>query len=464
MFLVKVAIEMRFEVVKRFLLPSLLLFSLACGCFTYGLAVGRYKIYPYRVIRDASTALFALIGLAAPDGPNGLSSYRQHVLVPTVIDHAQTGGDELLLVSGGSGYRKDLHADGCVAWLMDRGGQIKHIWKYDPHLWDDLQSVTQLPGVSGAPTPVGLHVFDDGDLLVNYQGVNTFPFAIGMARFDKHSNLRWKRELQTHHWFSVAPDGRIFVPAVRVVDAPIPIGHTSRDIVSESGKIYADLVLVLDQDGNVLQEISLLDALFASGQEGLLLRPDSEVLAADDPLHSNDARLVGDDMANGRPWLSPDDLLISFRNINTIGILDITTQRFKWMASGAMVGQHSPRFYDGGVLVLDNLGGNQETGGTQLVKIDLATHMPTRLFPRDGVATPDDCRIANGGHVDIHRDGKRALLTVSHDGAIWEIDLPTGKVLWEYIYVHPHEGGIRQGLQTAKYVYEPSFLRLGDES
>lgn len=455
---------MRFGGIHKYLLPGLLLFSAACACFTYGLTVGRYKIYPYRVIRDARTALIALIGIAETDGPNGLTFHKTNVLVPTVIDHSHMGGDELLLVSGGPGYRKDLHPAGCVAWLMDRAGKAKHIWKYTPGIWGDLRSVTQLPGVSSAPYAVGMHVFDNGDLLVNYHGDNTFPFAVGIAKFDKHSNLLWKRELQTHHWFSVAPDGRIFVPAVRVVESPIPIGQTSGNIVSDTGKIYADFVLVLDEHGNVLQEISMLDALFASGWEGLLLRTNLEVLASDDPLHTNDIQRVGEGLSKARPWLNPDDLLISFRNINAVGILDIGTQRFKWVATGAMVWQHSPRFYDGGVLVIDNLGGNKETGGTQLVKIDLETRLPTRLFPRGGVNMPDDCRIANSGHLDVHSDGRRVLLTNAHDGALWEIDLRTGETLWEYIYVHPNEDGVRKSFQTAKYVYEPTFLRIGGET
>jgi hypothetical protein len=448
--------------IQRLLPQVLLLFSLACACFLYGLAAGRYKVFPYRILRDARTAFIALAGAREPADQLGLATYRRQVLAPTATQYAAEVGDEMFLVSGGAGYLQDHHPDGCLAWLIDRRGDIKHIWKHDPSVWKTLELVTRVPGLSGEAYPVGMHLFDDGGLLVTYHAANTFPFAVGLARFDVHSNLLWKKELFTHHWLTVTPDGRIFVPAVRIVDAPIPIGQTEACITSDGGKVYSDVILILDANGHELDEISMLDALFASGWSGLFTRPDSAAhsadLLTDDPLHLNDIQLVSDRCAASQPWLSPGDWLVSFRNINTIGILDPVSRRFKWLSSGAVVGQHSPRCLDRGVLVLDNLGGDRRLGGTQLVLIDFDRGLPTRVFPNADVATPDLCRTLNSGHLDVHRDGHHVLMTVTHQGTLWEIDLRTGEVLWEYIYVHPHGNGRRVGIHTAKYAYDPAFL------
>ncbi len=178
----------------------------------------------------------------------------------------------------------------------------------------------------------------------------------------------------------------------------------------------------------------------------------------DDPLHLNDVRITSGQIASWQPWLAPGDLLVSLRNINAVGIVDVSTRRFKWMSSGSTVAQHSPRFYDGGVLVLDNLGGDKQLGGTRLVKIDLETGQPTTIFPRPGVALPDLCCTLNCGHLDISSDGQRVLMAITRSGAVWEIDLQSGEVLWEYLYVHPNEQGIREGINTAKYVTAPSCL------
>lgn len=260
----------------------------------------------------------------------------------------------------------------------------------------------------------------------------------------------------------MADDGRIFVPALRVEDSPIRIGQTEASISSDTGKVYHDVILILDADGNTLDEIPMLDAFFASGLAGCSTRPDSAVhladLLTDDPLHLNDVRIARVRDAKSQLWLSPGDLLVSFRNINTVGILDIESRRFKWISSGSTIGQHSPRFYDGGVLVVDNFGGDSRFGGTQLTKIDFDHGLPTWLFPRSGVAMPDLCRTLNGGHLDVNRDGNRVLMAVTHTGTVWEIDLSTGKVLWEYIYVHPNQDGNRVEIRTAEYVNEPTFL------
>jgi hypothetical protein len=220
--------------------------------------------------------------------------------------------------------------------------------------------------------------------------------------------------------------------------------------------VYSDVILILDPDGNVLDEISMLDAIFDSGWAGLITRPDAATRSADlltdDPLHLNDVRIAGPETAAWQSWLSPGDLLVSLRNINAVGILDAASRRFKWLSSGSTVAQHSPRFYDGGVLLLDNLGGDKRLGGTRLVKIDLETGRPATVFPRPGVALPDLCCTMNCGHLDISGDGSRVLMAVTRSGLVWEIDLRTGEVLWEYIYVHPNAAGEREAINTAKYV------------
>jgi hypothetical protein len=58
----------------------------------------------------------------------------------------------------------------------------------------------------------------------------------------------------------------------------------------------------------------------------------------------------------------------------------------------------------------------------------------------------------NCGHLDISGDGSRVLMAVTRSGLVWEIDLRTGEVLWEYIYVHPNAAGEREAINTAKYV------------
>ena len=78
--------------------------------------------------------------------------------------------------------------------------------------------------------PIGFHLFKNGDLLVNYQARNTFPFGVGLAKFDKDSNLLCKKEGVSHHWFSIDEKGFIYVPTLDILDSPIYLGGTQVNI------------------------------------------------------------------------------------------------------------------------------------------------------------------------------------------------------------------------------------------
>jgi hypothetical protein len=435
-----------------------LLLSLAVVSFAYGFIASHFRIFPYDTVRQAGTAALALVDAVKVQPSDGLENYAQTVLVPTAIQHARKLLQECVLVSGGADALKSHHPAGCLAWIIDRDGTVVHFWKNDPKLWADLHRATRVTGVSGAINPAGIHLCDNGDLLATFHGFNTFPFAIGMARFDANSNLLWRKEIFAHHNFSVAADGRIVVPALEVVDSPLQIGSTFAKIEADGGKVYQDVILVLDPDGNTLQRVSILEALSNSGWQGSLVRANSPTLNSDDPTHLNEAHLIGEEDARQLAGIAADDVLISLRNINTVAILDLKSERFKWLSAGCTMGQHSPRVFNKGILVFDNLGGDTSLGGTQLVHIDFSSGRPATLFPRPGVPMPDRCRTVNSGHLDVHRDGQHALMAITHEGAAWEVDLRTGEVSWEYIYVPTDSRGERGKLGVAKYVYDLSFL------
>jgi hypothetical protein len=458
---------MRMEVSKPLFMASLCL-----AFFGYGVGTVHFRVFPFTILQNAQRAWTALREVHGEDDnaqfgvkdPNGLSA-------PSVQRFSAAAGDELLLIAGGDTFVMEHDpARLCLAWIADRQGKTKHVWHFDPAIWDDLEQVAVPPGKTPKIYPFGLHLYPDGGLLVSFQGYNTFPFAIGLARFDRDSNLLWKRELLNHHWFSVAPDGRIYAPALRPVDSPVAIGDTRFSVSSPDGKVLQDVVMILDADGNVLDEIPVLDALIKSGWMGLLQtqagmtgqKPDDEhfVLATSDPTHLNAVEVVDARLAAAHHWLAEGDLLVSMRHTNAIGILDPRTRRFKWMSAGATVQQHSPRFHDGGILVLDNRGGPAASGGSQLVIIDLETQLPQVVFPRPSVSLPGEFYTSTCGHLDLARssggDSGRVLVTLHGGRKLWEISLASGEVLWEYVCVDPHEH-LRRQLSTAKYIRDVSF-------
>ena len=99
----------------------------------------------------------------------------------SLADGSDTGDDNLFLVAGGPGYLTSVHPEGCVAWLMDRQGTVRHVWKYAPELWDDLEKVA-----IATTTPdfrvFGLHLYDDGSLLTTFQCPQAWRFCYSLGR------------------------------------------------------------------------------------------------------------------------------------------------------------------------------------------------------------------------------------------------------------------------------------------
>src|SRR5262249_46237818 len=155
--------------------------------------------------------------------------------------------DEMILVPGGEGFLQEHSPDnGCLAWIMDRQGNVKHVWPFDPTVWANLEKVTAGPGKVPEIYPSGMHLYPDGSLVASFAGANTYPPAVGIARFDKDAKLLWKKELLAHHWLTVGPDGRIYTPTLRVIETPYKVGDTRFSISFPDGKMYYDAVTILD--------------------------------------------------------------------------------------------------------------------------------------------------------------------------------------------------------------------------
>ncbi len=214
--------------------------SLCLASFAYGMATVYWQVFPFTVLQNADRAWGAIDGPSPPINNPAVRCRRSgpNLTEPAIHSYSNAAGDELVLVAGGKDYLKQHSPEhGCLAWIMDRQGNVVHVWHYDPEIWAHLERVATVPGISRRVYPVGMHLYPDGDLLVSFQGHEVFPYGIGLARFDKDSKLLWKKELFSHHWFTVAPDGRIITPAVRLVESPRQIGNTRFSLSSPDGKV-----------------------------------------------------------------------------------------------------------------------------------------------------------------------------------------------------------------------------------
>lgn len=434
--------------------------------YLYGVFSTRFEVFPYRPVREAFVAGRALYELwqdKLAGKPIHVLWFESEMPTPEVLN--ERAGQELVLVSGGP-YALMSHCPelGCLAWIMDRDGAVRHVWPIDPEEpWAELAQVRGFE-VEDIVTR-GVYVYDNGDLLVSYDARNTFPFSMGMAKFDKDGKLIWKNDALIHHWAFVDDQGFIYAPGHRLIDSPVKLGDTMYTIDCERETIYEDLIVVMNPDGEVIREISVLDSLIDSNYFGLIILNHVDSC---DPLHLNEVVLLTEEDASSYPGLSAGDMLISMNAINALAVLDRDTAKVKWLVAGKTSKQHNPRFVgDDGIIALDNRGGPIEKGGSRIVKMNLGSEEFETLFPRSDTPPDVDFHTDVSGFIDLSEDRSRALVSLTMQGRALEIDLRSGDILWQYDDVHDVssivEAGSDQryarfGLNGVRYVGNLGFL------
>ena len=206
-----------------------------------------------------------------------------------------------------------------------------------------------------------------------------------------------------------------------------------------------------------------------SGYTGLLERTRGKC----DPLHLNDVRVLKGVDADAYPGFAPGDLMVSTNSVNAVAVVDRRSRRIKWLTSGTMISQHSPRFVgDNRILVFDNRGGTRidEKGGSRIISIDVASHLTETVFPKTEDELSLDFYSDVAGHIDLDQRSTRALVSVYDQGRILEVDLATGRILWEYDNIQDiSDYLLSEGKDTSQpnalfnitsafYVRRPAFL------
>lgn len=433
-------------------------------------AMMHYRFFPYRLIDDSLNGLDAFWDVLSADQINYMFADEDGEPRPSVpLGGGDAGDGELIITTGGAGTLiSECPEFGCLAWIMNRRGEVLHTWEADQGaLWADSPH----EGVKdhNKVAPSGLHLYDNGDLLLSFGTRAMFPYGVGMAKFDRDGRLLWKRVNYAHHWFSVAPNGHIFTPAHQIASSPLQLGDTKKDLRCNKGEIYSDVILELDPEGNTRDTIVLLDVLADNGLVGLVSMGRNPC----DPLHLNYVEYVTEDLAARIPQLAAGDLIVSLRHLNMLAAIDPRTREIKWRQVGRTIEQHSPRLLsDGGLIVFDNYGGEAERGGTRIARVELGSDALSVVYPPQDAAPGTDFFSHFAGVIDLHPDERRALVSVTEQGRILEIDLQSGRVLWEYVNNHDlgpyaHQIGDKEGQASrmwtngAWYIGRPGFLRQG---
>ena len=311
-------------------------------------------------------------------------------------------------------------------------GEVLHEWRRPfSTVWDESARVRR-PQPDSHVYFRKAKVFPNGDLLAIYEGVGDTPYGYGLVKLDRNSEVLWSYLAHTHHDLDIGPDGRIYVLTHELVDQPL------EGFDNLAPPRLDDFLVVLSPDGEELQKISLLHAVAASDYPHLLHTVSAYAVA--DPLHANGVDLITARDAARFPFGQPGQILLSFRELGAIGVLDPDTQELVWATRGPWIGQHDPDILpSGNVLLFDNYGHFEKAEGrSRVIEFDPATmeivwqYVGSAAAPLDSAIRASQQRLANGN----------TLITESSGGRILEV-ARQGEIVWQF--VNPVRGGEQDG-------------------
>jgi hypothetical protein len=319
------------------------------------------------------------------------------------------------------GYTLYTSGHGSEALLIDMEGNVVHRWQARfSQIWNETSPVK-----SPQRDPFfywrKAQVLPNGDLLAIFVATGDTPWGYGMVKLDRDSRVLWSYLGQTHHDFDVAADGRIYA-----------LTHEMRDVTYEEHDHLTvprldDFLVVLSPEGEEVKKVSILDALVNSRYAKLLDRV--VWYNKHDFIHTNNVDLIDAAAARALGFAEEGQVLLSFRDIDTIALLDVEAEEIVWAMRGRWLAQHDPDVLpNGNILLYDNLGNFGEGGRTRILEVDprsgaeVWSYLGSAEQPFESDARGAQERLPNGNTLITEAAGGR-LLEVTRDG----------RIVWEYL-------------------------------
>lgn len=284
-----------------------------------------------------------------------------------------------------------------AAFLLNMEGELVYQWRRKDNLW---QHVDLLP---------------NGDVIVLIK--DNVLFKVNLE-----SDILWRYRARVHHDHFRHPDGRIFVLTRKNEKHP--------DLHPEH-LILVDYVTVLSEDGELIEEYSILELLQRSRFAFLLpsvshhdwTKPNEEpgdvVL---DFLHTNHVEVVDERLADRSPIFEPGMVILSMRHLNSIVVADLEKREVVWLWGPTnLTRQHHPTVLDNGNILLFN-NGLKKSSILELDPVSLKVvwrYMPGPEFFT--MSRGSNQRLPNGN----------TLITESDPGYVFEVT-PEGETVWEF--------------------------------
>jgi hypothetical protein len=272
----------------------------------------------------------------------------------------------------------------------------------------------------------GIVGMPDGSVVFN------FDYA-GLARLDRCGKVVWALQHRTHHSVERAEGGGFWVPGRRP-------GRTTSFAPFEP-PFFEDLILKISEDGRILKELSVPKIFYDNGLDPILTVGRNTVGQESEIVHLNKITELTSEMAPGFPMFEAGDLMLSFRDLNLIMVVDQDAVKVKWWQIGPWKRQHDPEFTRDGLITLFNNNAYETLFGPNYGVSPLSAERVSNI----AVINPAtrEYRVVYGGNkdqelfsiirgrVDVTPQGG-LFITEFEGGRVLETDA-RGTVVWEYV-------------------------------
>ncbi|MFA6888721.1 MAG: aryl-sulfate sulfotransferase [Candidatus Woesearchaeota archaeon] len=293
--------------------------------------------------------------------------------------------------------------NGQNVYLINNDKEIVHKWDVESNPFGKLLPDGTLLYISGAgASPAKLK-----------NGTSTFGISALIER-SWDGDVIWKYENQNiHHDFSKLPNGNILAIEWEKVSSE----NKEKYFSTIPGDLWTDVIIEIDYntqeivwEWHVQDEIDLGKYSF-------------DELESHELTHTNAVEYL----PNGNSFNGKESVMISFRQLNTILIIDKNTKNIEWeYGSGVLTKQHNPSLLDNGnILVFDN---QYSKTSSRIVEIDpkidaLVWEYTAVGFYSDHISGAQ--RLPNGNTLICEGTGGRIFEVTSENKVVWDYSIST---------------------------------------
>lgn len=321
-------------------------------------------------------------------------------------------------------------------YLIDMGGEVVHEWVHDTD-----------PGIYGSLTEEGNLYFGAKMRDESWDSFGIWPAFKGgeIREISPSGEVVWRhRDIWHHHDQRKMPHGGSLYLSLEQVPSDLAKqvkgGHPAPDGIRD---MYADVLVEVDKDGNRIWEWRAIEHLDPSVDFHRAGEPQWEWT------HCNTIVPLGDDR-----------VIVSFRALHTIGILDKATGKWLWKyRDPKMGGQHDPHMLENGnILVYDN---GTQRGHMAVFPYSRAIEINPKTDETEWVYEDAFPFAFYSPQISGVRrlPGGNSLICEGLRGRIFQVT-PEGEVVWEYVnpYFAPNVFGYDINMVFRAFFYTPDQI------